>query len=121
MLLGCRPGTTLDAMDALPSGGSLASHLRVASVNLVSRCITSCVVVPSSRVEPRWELGACVGKMELTDEHLHGTLSGIPSSRTIHRLPKSHCFNKDAMNRIVGTPTNSEPDGAARDPQVRRQ
>ena len=24
---------------------------------------------PSSRVEPRWELGARVGKIELTDEH----------------------------------------------------
>ena len=30
---------------------------------------------PSSRVEPRWELGAWVGKTELTDEHLLGTLS----------------------------------------------
>ena len=29
---------------------------------------------PSSRVEPRWELGAWVGKTELTDEHLLGTL-----------------------------------------------
>ena len=32
---------------------------------------------PSSRVEPRWELGAWVGKMELTDEHLLGALAGI--------------------------------------------
>ena len=43
---------------------------------------------PSSRVEPRWELGAWVGKTELTDEHLLGTLSGIRNSRTIYRLPK---------------------------------
>ena len=42
-------------------------------------------------------------------------------SRTICRLAKSHCFNKDALDRIVGTPTNPKPDGAARDPQVRRQ
>ena len=59
--------------------------------------------------------------MELTDEHLLGTLAGIRSSRTICRCPKSHCFNKDALDRIVGTPTNPKPDGAARDPQVRRQ
>ena len=71
---------------------------------------------PSSRVEPRWELGAWVGKMELTDEHLLGTLAGIRSSGTIYRLTKSHCYNKDALDRIVGTPTNPRPDGAARDP-----
>ena len=59
--------------------------------------------------------------MELTDEHLLGTLSGIRSSRTIYRLLKIHCFSKDAMDRIVGTLTNPKPDGAARDPQVRRQ
>ena len=57
---------------------------------------------PSSRVEPRWELGAWVGKMELTDEHLLGTLAGIRSSGTIYRLTKSHCYNKDAVDRIVG-------------------
>ena len=60
---------------------------------------------PSSRVEPRWELGAWVGKMELTDEHLLGT---IRSRRTIYRLPKSHRYNKDALDRIEGTPTNLE-------------
>ena len=75
----------------------------------------------SSRVEPRWELGAWVDKTELTDEHLLGTLPGIRSSRTIFRLTKSHCYNKDALDRLVGTPTNSKPDGAARDPHVRRQ
>ena len=32
-----------------------------------------------------------------------------------------HCFSKDASDRIVGTPTNPKPDGAARDPLVRRQ
>ena len=48
---------------------------------------------PSSRVEPRSELGAWVGKMELTDEHLLRSLAGIRSSRTINRLTKSHCFN----------------------------
>ena len=63
---------------------------------------------PSSRVEPRWELGAWVGKTELTDEHLLGTLSGIRNSRTIYRLPKSHCYNKDALDRIVGTPSESQ-------------
>ena len=68
---------------------------------------------PSSRIESRWELGCWGGKMELTDEHLLGTLAGIRSNRTIYRLPKSHCFNKDAQ-----TP---KPDGAARDPIVRRQ
>ena len=76
---------------------------------------------PSSRVEPRWELGAWVGNLELTDEHLLGTLSGIRSRRTIYRLPKSHCFSNHALDRIVGTPTNPNSDGAARDPQVRRQ
>ena len=69
---------------------------------------------PSSRVEPRWELGAWVGKTELTDEHLLGTLSGIRNNRTIYRLPKSHCYSKDALDRIVGTPANPKPDGAAR-------
>ena len=59
--------------------------------------------------------------MELTDEHLLGTLAGIRSSRTIYRLPKSQCYNKDALDRIVGTPTNPRPNSAARDPQVRRQ
>ena len=59
--------------------------------------------------------------MELTDEHLLGTLAGIRSSRTINRLTKSHCYNKDALDCIVGTPTNPRPDGAARDPQVKRQ
>ena len=75
---------------------------------------------PSSRVEPRWELGAWVGKMELTEDHLLGTLAGIRSSRTIYRLTKSHCY-KDALDRIVGTPTMPRPDGAVRYPQVRRQ
>ena len=75
---------------------------------------------PSSRVQPRWELGAWVGKTELTDEHLLGTLSGIRNSRTIYRLPKSHCYNKDALDRIVGTPANPKPEGAAKDPQIRR-
>ena len=59
--------------------------------------------------------------MELTDEHLLETLAGIRSSRTIYLLPRSHCFSKDVLDRIVGTPTNSKPDGAARDRQVRRQ
>ena len=76
---------------------------------------------PSSRVEPRWELGACVGKTGLTDEHLLGTLSEIRNSITIYRLPKSHCYSKDALDRIVGTPTNPKPDGTVRDPVVRRQ
>ena len=76
---------------------------------------------PSSRVEPRWELGAWVGKTELTDEHLLGTLSGIRNSRTIYRLPKSHCYSKDALDRIVGTPANPKPHGTVRDPVVRRQ
>ena len=76
---------------------------------------------PSNRVEPRWEMGAWVGKMTLTDDHLLGTLAGIRSSRKIYRLSKSHCFSKDALDRIVGTPTNPKPDGAARNPQVRRQ
>ena len=56
---------------------------------------------PASRVEPRWELGACVVKMELTDERLLGTLTGISGSRTIYRLTKSHCYNKDTLGRIV--------------------
>ena len=76
---------------------------------------------PSSRVEPRWELGAWVGKTELTDEHLLGTISGIRNSRTIYRLPKSHGYSKDALDRIVGAPTNPKPNGAARDPVMRRQ
>ena len=76
---------------------------------------------PSSRVEPRWELGDWVGKMYLTDEQPLGTLAGLWSSRTIYRLTKSHCYNKDALDRIVETPTNPRPHGAARDPQVRRQ
>ena len=60
---------------------------------------------PSSRVEQRWDLGAWVGKMEMTDEHLLETLAGTPSKRTIYRLPWSHCHSKDAFDRIVGTPT----------------
>ena len=57
----------------------------------------------------------------LTDEHLPGTFAGIRSSRTICRLPKIHCYSKDALDRVVGTPTNPRPDGATRDSQVRRQ
>ena len=45
---------------------------------------------------------------ELTDEHLIGTLSGIRNSRTIYRLPKSHYYSKDALDRIVGTPANPQ-------------
>ena len=56
----------------------------------------------SNRVKPRWELGAWVGKMELTDEHLLGTLAGIWSCRTTYLLPKSHRFNRDALDRIEG-------------------
>ena len=56
--------------------------------------------------------------MELTDEHLLGTIAGIQSSRTIYRLPKSHGFNKHALDRLVGTPTNPKPDCAAKDPVV---
>ena len=63
---------------------------------------------------------AWVGKTALTDEHLLGTLSGIRNSRTIYRLPKSHCYSKDALDRIVGTPANPKPEGAAEDPQIRR-
>ena len=59
--------------------------------------------------------------MELTDEHLLGTLVGTRSSRTTYRLTKSHCYNMDALDQIVGAPTNTRPDGVARDPQVRRQ
>ena len=59
--------------------------------------------------------------MELTDERLLETLTGISSSRTIYRLTKSHCYNKEALDCIVGAPTNPWPDGSARDPQVRRQ
>ena len=36
-------------------------------------------------------------------------------------MPKSHCYNKDALDRIVGTPTNPKPDGTVRDPVMRRQ
>ena len=63
---------------------------------------------PTSRVEP-------------TDERLLGNLASIRSSRTIYRLPKSHYFSKVALDRIVGNPTNPTPDGAATNPQVRRQ
>ena len=59
--------------------------------------------------------------MELTDEHQLETLAGIRSSPTIYWLTKSHCDNKDALDCIVGTPTNPRPDGAARDPLVKRQ
>ena len=59
--------------------------------------------------------------MELTDEHLLGTLAGIRNSRTVYRLTKSHCYSKDALDRIAGTPTNPKPDGASRNPVVRRQ
>ena len=31
------------------------------------------------------------------------------------------CYSKDALDRIVGTPTNPKPDGTARDPVIRRQ
>ena len=41
-------------------------------------------------------------------------LSGIRNSRRIYRLPKSHCYSKDALDRIVGTPVNPKPEGAAR-------
>ena len=66
-----------------------------------------------------WEPG--LAKNELTDEHLLGTLSGIRNSRTIYRLPKIHCYSKDGLDRIVGTPANPKPEGAAKDPQIRRQ
>ena len=95
--------------------------MTAASASLVNRCITSCVVVLRAELKTRCELVAWVGKMELTDEHLLGNLEGIRSRRTIYRLTKSHCYNKVALDRIVGTPTNPKPDGAARDPQVRRQ
>ena len=62
----------------------------------------------SSRVDPRWELGAWVGKIELI-EHLFGTFSGIRNSRTIYRLLKSHCHSKDTYH-IVGTPVNPKPE-----------
>ena len=77
---------------------------------------------PSSRVEPRWELGAWVGKTELTDEHLLGTLS--LESGTAERsigCRRVTATAKNAWDRIVGTPTNLKPDGAAKDPQIRRQ
>ena len=104
-----------------PSGGSLESPTTAASANLCEQVHYKLSGHPSSRVEPRWELGAWVGKTELTDEHLLGTLSGIRNSRTIYRLPKSHCYSKDALDRIVGTPANPKPEGAAKDPQIRRQ
>ena len=49
-----------------------------------------------SSVEPRWELGARVGKMGLTDDHLLGTFARIRSSRTKESLLQqrslgSHC------------------------------
>ena len=77
-----------------PCGGSICKFGEQVHYKLGGR--------PSSRVQPRWKLGAWVAEMELTDEHLLGTLAGIRSSRTICRLPKSHCFNKDALDRIVG-------------------
>ena len=92
-----------------------------AAASLVNKVHYTLTGHPSSRVEPRWELGAWVGKTELTDEHLLGTLSGIRNSRTIYRLPKSHCYSKDALDCIVGTPANPKPEGAAKDPQIRRQ
>ena len=49
------------------------------------------------------------------------TQENADSNRTIYRLPKSQCHSKDALDRIVGTPTNTKPDGAARDPVIRRQ
>ena len=63
------------------------------------------------------ELGAWVDKMELTDELLLATFAGI-RSRTIYRLSKSHCFNKNVLDRIVGTPTDPKQDGAARDQET---
>ena len=44
---------------------------------------------PSSRVEPRWVLGAWVGKVELTDEHQLGTLAGVRSKEP---LLQQGCF-----------------------------
>ena len=44
----------------------------------------------------------------------------IGAARTIYRL-RATATTRDALDRIVGTPTNPRPDGAARDPQVRRQ
>ena len=47
-------------------------------------------------------------------------LSGIRNNKTIYQLPKYHCYNKDALDRIVGTLANPKPEGAAKDPQIRR-
>ena len=89
------------AIVARISGGSSASRTTAATASLVEQCALQAECVFSSRVEPRWELGAWVGKMELTNERQLGTLAGIRSSRTIYRLTKSHCHSKDALDRIA--------------------
>ena len=42
---------------------------------------------PSSRVEPRWELGVWLGRREENDECVRGTLGGVRLARSIYRMP----------------------------------
>ena len=112
--------STLEEMDALLSGGSSGRRTTAASASYGEQEHNKLCGHPSSRVGPPWELGVWVGKTELTDEHLLGAFSEIKNSRTIDLLPRSHFYNKDALDRIVGTPANPKLEGAGKDPQIRR-
>ena len=75
---------------------------------------------PSSRVEPRWDLGVWLGKQDSTDEHVLGTPSGAHASRSIYRMPADQCFSQEAISRMEGTPLDPRPANAAREQQQRR-
>ena len=61
------------------------------------------------KADDRWSVGIWVGKTLRADEHLVGTSGGVKTCRSIWRRPEGKRFDKNALDRMVGSPWDPVP------------
>ena len=54
------------------------------------------------------EKGIYVGRTVDSNEYLLATPTGTYTSRTVKRLPVGHRYDREVLNKIIGTPWNRE-------------
>ena len=61
---------------------------------------------PDDKYQDRWEKGVMVGKSDQTDEFILLTASGACKSRSVRRLEEKDQYDKEFMEKCVGSPWN---------------
>ena len=61
---------------------------------------------PDDKYQDRWEKGVMVGKSDQTDEFILLTAIGACKSRSVRRLEEKDQYDKEFMEKCVGSPWN---------------